>query len=424
VVKLTKALMMHANDLFDLTNSQVMILIETPSGERVWSANGRLRNEFDKEGRILNRSWGMKEVLVESSVNSASLLEDKRPETPPAAQPPPAASPAKSVAASAPMPSSSSSTPFPRDAHEFLQQQQRQLAMPPSSQSRPTPMDQKRELDNQPGEDANGIAAKRARLNQNGAMPLSSQANSNGLAFSQQAVSSGPAQSFNQQSASASYAGNNQSITTIGSGNQPMASMAPNQQSMAPGLQFALDFRSNPPPGLMTPAAPRFQNTMVPVAQPPPMGIPGFPPQLQGANPTIQMQSQTLNQILGAVAPPSARPFPFAPPPMQMQQQQQQISLLPPQQQQQSHSVAYDPSQPTEEPAKPAMRLFTSPGDEKNYVASELDKLHKAGKIRFSWLEIERAFVVIRRDSSGHGDIVKRVASQVDLHSLISDLKN
>ena len=33
VVKLTKALMMHANDLFDLTNSQVMILIETPSGE-------------------------------------------------------------------------------------------------------------------------------------------------------------------------------------------------------------------------------------------------------------------------------------------------------------------------------------------------------------------------------------------------------
>ena len=33
MVKLTKALMMHANDLFDLTNSQVMILVETPSGD-------------------------------------------------------------------------------------------------------------------------------------------------------------------------------------------------------------------------------------------------------------------------------------------------------------------------------------------------------------------------------------------------------
>ena len=33
VVKMTKALMLHAKDLFDITNSQVMILVETPSGE-------------------------------------------------------------------------------------------------------------------------------------------------------------------------------------------------------------------------------------------------------------------------------------------------------------------------------------------------------------------------------------------------------
>lgn len=67
--------------------------------------------------------------------------------------------------------------------------------------------------------------------------------------------------------------------------------------------------------------------------------------------------------------------------------------------------------------------MFPSPDAEKNYVASELDKLHQAGKIRFSWLEIERAFVVIRRDSAGHGDIVKRVAGHGDFIALKSDLQ-
>lgn len=102
---------------------------------------------------------------------------------------------------------------------------------------------------------------------------------------------------------------------------------------------------------------------------------------------------------------------------MQMPQQQmppQQLRPQPPA----SGASAYDPSQPTEE----LPVTFPTPDAEKNYVAGELDKLNKAGKIRFSWLEIERAFVVIRRDASGRGDIVKRVAGHSDLLALKADL--
>lgn len=401
MVKLTKALMMHANDLFDLTNSQVMILVETPSGERVWSANGRLRNEFDKEGRISNRAWGMKEVIVESSINSTNLLDEKRPETPPVVQPPPSASPAKSASALVPTPSaSSSSTPFPRNAHEFLQQQQRQLALPPSNPSRSQQMDHKRDVDGQP-EDAESFVAKRARLSQNGSIAFTQAGNLNSVA-SNQPMSAGPASTSSQQSMSAGqpFASSQQSMSSGPSFNS-------NQQTISAGTQFSSSQQAMSSSQQSMSTGPQFPLAFAPTR---PLAMPGIiTPQLHSALPNVQIQSSTLSQILTVAGghPGSSRSYPYGQQPMQQQRSGVAPSL-------------YDPSQPTEEPAP---MMFPSPDAEKNYVASELDKLHQAGKIRFSWLEIERAFVVIRRDSAGHGDIVKRVAGHGDFIALKSDLQ-
>ena len=54
----------HASRVLAIAKLKVLILIEDGDGNRYWSGNGRLRNEFVKEGKVENRYWGMFEVKV------------------------------------------------------------------------------------------------------------------------------------------------------------------------------------------------------------------------------------------------------------------------------------------------------------------------------------------------------------------------
>merc|ERR1739838_867580 len=88
------------------------------------------------------------------------------------------------------------------------------------------------------------------------------------------------------------------------------------------------------------------------------------------------------------------------------------------QQQQQQQAGLYDPSRPTaEEPAS-----FPSAEAEKARVAFELEELRKAGKLRFSWLEIDQVFLTIRRDDKTRNDVLKRISSYADLQALRADM--
>ena len=54
----------HAFRLADLAQLKVLIILENEDGERFWSANGGLREEFVNEGKVENRFWGIFEVKV------------------------------------------------------------------------------------------------------------------------------------------------------------------------------------------------------------------------------------------------------------------------------------------------------------------------------------------------------------------------
>ena len=67
-VSLTQSLSTHAFRLLGVADLQVLIVVEDPNGNRIWTANGKLRNEFVNEKKIENRSWAMVELEFENDV--------------------------------------------------------------------------------------------------------------------------------------------------------------------------------------------------------------------------------------------------------------------------------------------------------------------------------------------------------------------
>ena len=82
-----------------------------------------------------------------------------------------------------------------------------------------------------------------------------------------------------------------------------------------------------------------------------------------------------------------------------------------------SRAGVYDPSQPTSDAGGSANASV-----EKNRVTLELDQLRQAGKIRFSWLEIDQVFLVVRKDDKTRNEVFSRVASYADLVKLKADI--
>ena len=61
---LVTSLFKHAHRILDIANLQVMVFVENWDGDRFWSGNGKLRNEFVTTGKLSNRSTGIFEVEV------------------------------------------------------------------------------------------------------------------------------------------------------------------------------------------------------------------------------------------------------------------------------------------------------------------------------------------------------------------------
>merc|ERR1712142_1076128 len=216
VVQLTKALMLHAVDLSAITNSQVMIVIETPTGDRFWSANGKLRNEFVQTGRLSNREWGMKEVNADADKDAPALVESPAPAAPASApKHDPSQAPAPTfganAAAAAHPPSSAPSMSFAQ-RNQFFQQQQQQLSLPPPPQQQlslpPPPQQQQQQQQQVPEQaqpdqkrpfgayDSMEMEAKRLRPDQpgtfGGGMSANTPASSSGRPFNAGGGGGGP----------------------------------------------------------------------------------------------------------------------------------------------------------------------------------------------------------------------------------------
>ena len=64
-VSVTQSLAQHAFRLLGIADLNALLVVEDPNGNRLWTANGTLRNEFLNEGRIDNRKWAMEELQFE-----------------------------------------------------------------------------------------------------------------------------------------------------------------------------------------------------------------------------------------------------------------------------------------------------------------------------------------------------------------------
>ena len=65
-VAVTQSLAQHAYRLLGLAELNALIVVEDPNGNRLWTASGRLRNEFLQEGRLEFRKFAMEELILEN----------------------------------------------------------------------------------------------------------------------------------------------------------------------------------------------------------------------------------------------------------------------------------------------------------------------------------------------------------------------
>ena len=63
-MNLVASLFKYAYRLLDISNHQLLIVVENSLGDRFWSGSGMLRNEFINVGSLEYRSWGMFELKV------------------------------------------------------------------------------------------------------------------------------------------------------------------------------------------------------------------------------------------------------------------------------------------------------------------------------------------------------------------------
>jgi len=84
-MNLVASLFKYAYRLLDISNHQLLIVVENSLGDRFWSGSGMLRNEFINVGSLEYRSWGMFELKGESihpTPNRFAELHHERGATP------------------------------------------------------------------------------------------------------------------------------------------------------------------------------------------------------------------------------------------------------------------------------------------------------------------------------------------------------
>lgn len=345
VVKLMQALMSHADELFAMTNSQVMLLVETPSGTRFWSANGKLRNEFDHEGRIKKRSWGMKEIQCETAtppnhavVDFLSTLKSADKEQPTGKHPPSVPqSPSAEKRARQHSPSSDRSSPDAPVSEGALRK------VPPSAP--PT----------------NGNTGPPA---------------------------AGPA--FPDLRNLPNFPNINEIMSSFDSLQRSVASQQhPSSSAMSSIL----------PPSSLAPA----MSQSIPQAMQPAMS---------------QAMPQPISQFQRPPFAPGQQPLRFNQPPFGAPQGfggRSGPTGFPP-------SSSYDPAMPTDDTPVNNDPTFPNKDAERSFIKQELDQLKAIGKVRYSWLEIDKVFLTVRKDSKTYNDVLARISNFEEFKKLKADI--
>ena len=79
-VSVAQSLAQHAFRLLGIADLNALLVFEDSNGNRLWTANGKLRNEFTKQGRIDHREWGMMEIRIENGtcLKNDDIIRDNR----------------------------------------------------------------------------------------------------------------------------------------------------------------------------------------------------------------------------------------------------------------------------------------------------------------------------------------------------------